>query len=113
MTGSPQKSVGQQQGPIMSSHAAALFAQPRPGLDDLSLAAKLAGKASRFLARNVHTKTLALRNGQPLVTFTFDDVPASACHVGALIIERYGARGTYYVSGAGCGAPSPSGQLAT
>jgi peptidoglycan/xylan/chitin deacetylase (PgdA/CDA1 family) len=97
----------------MSSYSAALFAQPRTGLDDLSLAARLSGKASRFLARNIHTKTLAMRNAQPLVTFTFDDAPASACHVGALIIEQYGARGTYYISGGGCGAPSPCGQLAT
>jgi peptidoglycan/xylan/chitin deacetylase (PgdA/CDA1 family) len=97
----------------MSSYPAALFAQPRTGLDELSSAAKLAGKASRFLARNIRTKSLAMRNAQPLVTFTFDDVPASACHVGALIIEQYGARGTYYVSGGGCGAPSPCGRLAT
>jgi peptidoglycan/xylan/chitin deacetylase (PgdA/CDA1 family) len=54
-----------------------------------------------------------MRNAQPLVTFTFDDVPATACHVGALIIEQYGARGTYYVSGGGCGAPSPCGELAS
>ena len=29
------------------------------------------------------------------------------------MLEQYGARGTYYVSGGGCGAPSPSGPLAT
>jgi peptidoglycan/xylan/chitin deacetylase (PgdA/CDA1 family) len=97
----------------MSSHAAGLFAPPIAGLDELSLAAKLSGKLSRFLARNIRTKTLVMRNAQPMVTFTFDDVPATACHVGALIIEQYGIRGTYYVSGGGCGAPSPCGALAT
>jgi peptidoglycan/xylan/chitin deacetylase (PgdA/CDA1 family) len=105
--------IVQAQGPIMSSCPAVPFAQPRADLDDLSLAAKLSGKLSRFLARNLGTKTLVMRNAQPMVTFTFDDVPATACHVGALIIEQYGVRGTYYVSGGGCGAPSPCGQLAT
>ena len=33
--------------------------------------------------------------------------------MGTLVLEQYGVRGTYYVSGEGCGAPSPSGPLAT
>ncbi len=97
----------------MSNSIATLFAKPNFDRRDASLAGKLAGKATRFLARNIHTKTLAMRNAQPLVTFTFDDVPASACSIGAMMLEQYGARGTYYVSGGGCGAPSPSGRLAT
>jgi peptidoglycan/xylan/chitin deacetylase (PgdA/CDA1 family) len=95
----------------MSSQAIAPFAQPMSGSS--TLAAKMSGKASRFLARNVRTKVLAMRNAQPLVTFSFDDVPASACSMGALMLEQYGVRGTYYVSGGGCGAPSPCGPLAT
>jgi peptidoglycan/xylan/chitin deacetylase (PgdA/CDA1 family) len=79
---------------------------------DRGLARKLAGKASRFLARHTHTKTLVLRNRAPMVSFTFDDVPASACDLGAAILERYGARGTYYVAGGRCGGQSPSGRLA-
>lgn len=97
----------------MTSQATSPFAQPKAGLLGSTLAAKLSGKMSRFLARNIHARALAMRNAQPLVTFSFDDVPASACGVGALILEQHGARGTYYVSGGGCGAPSPSGQLAT
>ncbi len=41
--------------------------------------------------------------------FTFDDVPASACELGARILEQQGARGTFYVAGsatAGPGAPA-------
>jgi peptidoglycan/xylan/chitin deacetylase (PgdA/CDA1 family) len=97
----------------MTSQAISPFAQPKAGLRGSTLAARISGKVSRFLARNIHTKALAMRNAQPLVTFSFDDVPASACSIGALILEQYGARGTYYVSGGGCGAPSPSGRLAT
>lgn len=35
----------------------------------------------------------------PLVSFTFDDVPDSALREGAAILERYGARGTFYIAG--------------
>ena len=34
-----------------------------------------------------------------MVSFTFDDVPKSAATVGAPMLEEYGARGTFYVSG--------------
>jgi peptidoglycan/xylan/chitin deacetylase (PgdA/CDA1 family) len=33
-----------------------------------------------------------------VVSFTFDDFPKSALDVGGEILERYGARGTYYAS---------------
>jgi peptidoglycan/xylan/chitin deacetylase (PgdA/CDA1 family) len=76
-----------------------------------SLAAKVTGMALRFVARQFRSKPLALRNAPPVVSFTFDDVPASACEMGADILERHGARGTFYVSGGGCGTVSPGGPL--
>ena len=39
-----------------------------------------------------------MRNAQPLISFTFDDFPRSALTVGGEILERHGARGTYYAS---------------
>jgi peptidoglycan/xylan/chitin deacetylase (PgdA/CDA1 family) len=95
------------------SHEIAYFALPRAECPGEPLSDKISGKASRFLARHIHTKTLAIRSETPLVTFTFDDVPASACSVGAAILEQHDARGTFYVSGGGCGAASPGGLLAT
>jgi peptidoglycan/xylan/chitin deacetylase (PgdA/CDA1 family) len=74
---------------------------------------KIRGKISRYLARHVATKKLAMRNAKPIISFTFDDVPASACDVGVPIIERYGIRGTFYIAGAGFGRNSPVGMLAT
>ncbi len=71
--------------------------------------AKIAGKASRFLARNIRSKPLVLRDTPPIVTFTFDDVPASACDVGASILEKYDARGTFYVAACGCGEAGSGG----
>ena len=89
------------------------FAQPSLDVRDGSPVARIPRKISRFLARNVRTKAVTMRNATPLVTFTFDDIPASASEFGARILERHGARGTFYVSGGGCGAESPCGRLAT
>ncbi|RYE34342.1 MAG: polysaccharide deacetylase [Hyphomicrobiales bacterium] len=36
---------------------------------------------------------------EPIVSFTFDDVPDSALDAGAAILEGNGARGTFYISG--------------
>ncbi len=64
--------------------------------------------ASRFLARQIRNKVLILRDLPPMVTFTFDDVPASACELGASILEQQGARGTFYVAGRSCGMAGPN-----
>jgi peptidoglycan/xylan/chitin deacetylase (PgdA/CDA1 family) len=73
----------------------------------------LAGKLTRFLARNVPAKKLTMRNTRPLVSFTFDDAAASACITGAALLEQFHARSTFYISGGKCGKPSPTGRLAT
>ena len=73
----------------------------------------IVGKMSRFLARNVATKRLTMRNTRPMVTFTFDDVPATACELGVRLLEQYGTHGTFYVAGAGCERNSPVGVLAS
>ncbi len=96
----------------MSHETATGFALPRPERDP-PLSARIAAKASRFLARHTRSKVLTLGNALPIITFTFDDVPASACSTGAAILEQYDVRGTFYVAGAGCGTDSPGGRLAT
>jgi len=74
-----------------------------------SLPMRLAAMASRFVARQCRSKVLTLGKAPPMVTFTFDDVPASACERGAPILERHGARGTFYVAGGGCGSAGADG----
>lgn len=74
-----------------------------------SLRSRVTNMASRFLARQSRSKLLSMRGGGPMVTFTFDDVPASACERGALILEQHGARGTFYVAASGCGTSSDDG----
>lgn len=56
-------------------------------------------RLSRFAARHVGCRWLPLNKGRGVVSFTFDDVPASACHQGAMLLELYQARGTFYVCG--------------
>ncbi len=62
-------------------------------------ASKLALRISRRLAQHAFKEILPLRADVGVVSFTFDDVPASACVAGAQALERHGARGTFYVAG--------------
>jgi peptidoglycan/xylan/chitin deacetylase (PgdA/CDA1 family) len=105
--------IGRPPDVLAASLPAAAFALPRQDTRDQSRLAKLSGKVSRFAARHVRMKTLAVRSARPLVTFTFDDAPASACGNGARILEQHGIRATYYIAGGGCGAQSPGGPLAS
>jgi peptidoglycan/xylan/chitin deacetylase (PgdA/CDA1 family) len=51
------------------------------------------------LARQFRTRLHRLPAGQPMVSFTFDDIPDSAAEVGAPLVEAHGGRATFYVSG--------------
>ncbi len=52
----------------------------------------------RKAARHSRSKPFTMRNTAPLVSFTFDDVPASAYTNGAAILEQNGLRGTFYIA---------------
>lgn len=56
-------------------------------------------KVERRLARHLAKRPLAMQNSRALVSFTFDDVPQSACLEGRDMLEQQGCRGTYYVCG--------------
>jgi peptidoglycan/xylan/chitin deacetylase (PgdA/CDA1 family) len=58
----------------------------------------------RRIARHLPTKPLVMRNGAPLVSFTFDDVPESAYVNGAALLDDHGIRGTFYIAAGTCGA---------
>ncbi len=49
---------------------------------------------------------------RPIVSFTFDDFPASAAENGARILARHGARGTFYASAGQFGEQSLVGMIA-
>jgi peptidoglycan/xylan/chitin deacetylase (PgdA/CDA1 family) len=52
----------------------------------------------RRAARHYRSKPFVTRNAAPIVSFTFDDVPASAATNGAAILESQGVRGTFYIA---------------
>ena len=58
-------------------------------------------------------KTTDLETERGIVSFSFDDFPASAFHNAAPILEDAGWRGTYYTCGGLLGAESGSGTLAS
>jgi peptidoglycan/xylan/chitin deacetylase (PgdA/CDA1 family) len=61
-------------------------------------AARLARRASHRVARHLPLPPRPMRNSEPMITFTFDDVPVSAHATGAAMLEAYGMRGTFYVA---------------
>ena len=66
----------------------------------------LKARVSNRLSRYFRTTPFKLRNTRPTVSFTFDDFPESAASVGAPILDQYGARATFYVSGSQVGTRS-------
>ena len=49
----------------------------------------------------------------PMISFTFDDVPASAAATGAAILERRGLKGVFFVAAALAGTDAVTGPMAT
>lgn len=63
----------------------------------------LKARVDNRLSRYFCTTPFRLENKQPIVSFTFDDFPESAASAGAPVLDHYGAKATFYVSGGGVG----------
>ncbi len=83
---------------------------PHPGAYQADPSLK--GKLKRRIARVVHRRPLRVAPGRPMISFTFDDAPASATRAGAEILESRGLRGSYYVSAGLSGTEVPMGVCA-
>ncbi len=57
----------------------------------------LRGKLRRRYTRLAFRKPLRLSLDRPMITFSFDDVPATAALAGAQVLEAAGLRGTFYI----------------
>ncbi|WP_306223473.1 polysaccharide deacetylase family protein [Bosea beijingensis] len=90
----------------MPDPSAANPATRLPKLID-SYAARLENRLIRTLPREV----MQVPTQEPIVSFTFDDVPASALDAGAATLEANGARGTFYISGGLEGRIEPGRRL--
>ncbi len=57
-----------------------------------------AGRVRRKILSGLYRRSASFGERGPIVSFTFDDFPRSAYTVGGAILEKFGARGTYYVT---------------
>jgi peptidoglycan/xylan/chitin deacetylase (PgdA/CDA1 family) len=76
-----------------------------------SFGERLQGRYRRTAARWLSRKPVAFRSDRPIVSFTFDDFPRSALHVGGAILKKYGGTGTYYTSMGLMGTETPTGTM--
>jgi len=67
------------------------------------------GKLRRRVVRLVHRRPLALAPERPMISFSFDDAPATAAHAGAKLLEARGVRGAFFVCGGLAGRQAPMG----
>jgi peptidoglycan/xylan/chitin deacetylase (PgdA/CDA1 family) len=75
---------------------------------DPSLPAKL----RRRLVRLAHRKPVLRAPERPMITFSFDDAPATATAAGAAVLEERGVRGVYYVCAGLAGEVGHMGRFA-
>ena len=73
----------------------------------------LKGKLRRRLVRLAHRRPAVRRPDKPMVTFGFDDTPASAVRRGAAVLEARGVRGAYHFCAGLAGEHGHMGQYAT
>ena len=75
--------------------------------------ATLKGKLRRRLVRLAHRRAAVRTAARPLLSFSFDDAPASAFREGAPILEAHGMRATYFVCAGLDGLSGPMGDYGT
>ncbi|MET3666462.1 polysaccharide deacetylase family protein [Caulobacter sp. 1776] len=73
----------------------------------------LKGKLRRRLIRLAYRRPAKVALERPMVSFSFDDAPATACDAGAKALEARGLRGTYYFAAGLTGRDGPMGRFAT
>lgn len=69
----------------------------------------LVSKIQRRLIQRHAARPANFAFAEPVLSITFDDFPANAADLGARLLERHGARGTYYASSGVAGVEGPCG----
>ncbi len=69
----------------------------------------LVSKVRRRITQHYAARPANLAFAEPILSITFDDFPANAAVEGARILERHGARGTYYTASGMAGVEGPCG----
>src|SRR5438445_12215296 len=73
--------------------------------------ARIYGRYQRTSSRLLFRRPLTMQNGDPIISFTFDDFPRSALSTGGPILGRFGVTGTYYASFGLMGKQTPTGSM--
>ena len=60
-------------------------------------------RINNVATRNIPVKLMRSHLDRPVASITFDDFPKSAWRAGGPILDRHGARATYYAAGRFCG----------
>jgi peptidoglycan/xylan/chitin deacetylase (PgdA/CDA1 family) len=84
------------------------MADSEPYSADASLRAKFRRRAVRLLSR----KAARPQSDRPMVSFSFDDIPASAADLGARILAENGVKATFYVAAGLAARQGPMGRYA-
>lgn len=77
-----------------------------------AIANRLRNKIKREISCRFARAPFPLQTDHPLISFTFDDFPVTAAEEGAAILERHGARGTFYLTTGLMNRESPVGRIA-
>jgi peptidoglycan/xylan/chitin deacetylase (PgdA/CDA1 family) len=87
------------------------MAPPRKRLTELTsrIGQSVRFHTSRLVCERADLKPFPCRLQGGIVSFTFDDFPASAHRQGGKILEAHGARGTYYASYGAMAGPGDGG----
>lgn len=72
---------------------------------------RIVSKYRRTLSKYLYRKLVNLHLSSPVISFSFDDAPHTSFTNGGDILNRYGAKATYYVSFGLLGCESPSGSI--
>lgn len=69
----------------------------------------LISKVRRRLTQHYAARPVTFAFNEPVLSITFDDFPTTAASEGARVLERHGARGTYYAAAGMAGVDGPCG----
>lgn len=69
----------------------------------------LISKVRRRLTQHYAARPATLNFAEPVLSITFDDFPSTAATTGARLLERHGARGTFYAASGMANVDGPCG----
>ena len=76
-----------------------------------SLPVRVLGECQRIAVTSLFRDPVKMRNDVPVISFTFDDFPRTAYHIGGSILRTHGVHGSYYAALGLTGRLAPVGEM--